>query len=542
MASLKQTPGEFSKDLVPSDAPLPDTGSSDEGNNVTEGTKRKKVSPVRDSNKTQAKSSSTLNGNRSKRLRPNRNSAAERIVMDRLFGGDGSASKFYILIVDDDPTEKFSAQPISMRELLIQQVLNIDPREHRYDDMFKMFKFKKRSSEHYTVEVCFESETHISKVLKLNKIGDFKVKISENLSKNCVKGTFRDFKDDFEGLADDAILEYMGRHGVKNLTEVKRLGKSKTISVSFRGQVLPTEINLQVLQTIKLRKFIPKPPRCFKCQSYDHSTFGCRNNRICYRCGIEFSNEEHIPKDCTLKANCCHCNKEHMAGSRDCEKEKLEMKWQQIMSDKGLSRREVKDQFPDGKVRSFADSLGKPGTDHLPIDSRRDTIASLPQYKQGSSEHLERQNAELQRRVNNLEEALKAKSQVNQSPKPANTAESSKDEPLDETLASKYEKQQKQIDFLLQKQAVSEKKFSDLYVELEKKDKVINDQISVIESLNTVINSQKVKLEALAESTSRDLYDSNTTLVSTNQKLEAERKQLSEQFNKLKDKSFGINV
>ena len=227
-----------------------------------------------------------------------RNSQAEVIVLNKLYGAGECNYNLYCCIEDDkDAEKKFSAQPLRVMDLHIQKLLDIYSDANQRAEGISLNKFKRGNSDSYTIEVKVTSEKHLKKLLELKVICGCKVKVTENYGKNGVKGTIRDFRSEFEGEDKEDILKYFQSRGVKDITEVERLGKSQTICLTFRGQTLPKAVDVGI-KSFPVRKYIPKPRRCFKCQSYDHPRSRCKSEVFkCFNCAKEYSSEEeHSPK------------------------------------------------------------------------------------------------------------------------------------------------------------------------------------------------------------------------------------------------------
>lgn len=85
--------------------------------------------------------------------------------------------------------------------------------------------------------------------------------------------------------------EHISRIDPKNPT---RRIPSKTIKLTFAGQVLPTQIVIEGLR-IRVRPFHEKPMFCDNCLQFGHTLKYCRRKPKCARC-----NEEHLTVECTV--------------------------------------------------------------------------------------------------------------------------------------------------------------------------------------------------------------------------------------------------
>ena len=85
---------------------------------------------------------------------------------------------------------------------------------------FRIHRFKRRyKDKHLTVEVEVHSEEHKDRLLSAKTIGQYNVKSSENVRKNCVTGTLKDFRFDFFDETDGDILKYLQEKGVKKVSK-----------------------------------------------------------------------------------------------------------------------------------------------------------------------------------------------------------------------------------------------------------------------------------------------------------------------------------
>ena len=486
-----------------------------------------------------------------------RHAGAANAALNKLHGLGDRAYDLYCYI-NDDVTDvsagkdlRFSLQPLRIAEALLHNDLGIHS-ETKEQTGIKINKFKKnKDDKFFTVEVKVSNEEQLGKLLSLSTIGTFKVKCSENLNKNCIKGTFRDHKDEFEDETDKDIFEYFKKKGVKDIMKAERLGKSKTITVSFRGQDLPKRIELGV-KHFDLEPFIDKPRRCFRCNSYEHSKFTCRNDYSCYRCGLQYkSTDAHTPKECKEVPKCVHCKLEHMTGNGKCEVEKKEMKWKKLMVEMGITRRDAKIRYPSGEREPFSVVASKSPPFSLPLN-----FASQPVFPESSTDvrptsgdrdvisTLLQQNNEILTRLNRFEALVdRAEKDI-----PADNTEkpvSQDDNGLAELKA--------QIAELSRKQRVTDAKVCRLQNDIAKKDETIRELEETVTTQSRTIFAQKATLEsckvlAAASDAQKELLDSNVKLKCDNDLLRTVNKksdekikrigenneQLQEQVNKLK--------
>ena len=88
--------------------------------------------------------------------------------------------------------------------------------------------------------------------------------------------------------------------------------KTNTFIFTFNTAAALAHINVGYLR-IKVDRYIPNPLRCFKCQTFGHSSRFCRNEAVCHRCG-----GKHTEENCNNAAKCTNCSGPHGASSRVC--------------------------------------------------------------------------------------------------------------------------------------------------------------------------------------------------------------------------------
>ena len=495
----------------------------------------------------------------------------ERETLRRLFGQDVDVVSQFVLIDDDVPalapvgpvsapaepavtgqdstattsTNKtsedsvaenklrFSRLPLRLMEPMLCTVLGVDINSS--GDVFKINRFKKgRKAVHFTVEVEVYSEAHRSKLLSLSSIDAYKVKTSENVRKNCVTGTLKDFRLDFHEETDQFILDYLQEKGVQNLVEVERLGNSNVIKTIFRGQTLPKFIDVKIRKW-NINAFVEKPRRCFKCQGYSHTSYRCnREKNICYNCGVEYDEESHDPKNCKIKAHCANCGGGHRAGSGGCKEEQLEMKLCKIMAEKGISRAEAKRRFPDGNVGLFSDICAQPPLlQHGGSSQSRDAARVLQPMSQQSSflDTIISQNTEILRRLGREENSTGSEAVI--------ATESTEDQGAIQTqlnilmtemqrLSKKQQESEEQIQALSSKLAEKDEIIKNMETELADKCEVIDDlhaQLAAIEP-DIPYRDQLVDVVEANKKLTRD----NSKILEANSNLKEEIKELQKKL------------
>ena len=453
-----------------------------------------------------------------------------------LYGEEQSSYNLYALINDDlgddaQDSERLSKQPLRIIEPMIQEALGIFSEDLTKDVAFKINRFKKGGAKNFTIEIEVYNENHLKKLLEKVQIGEFKVKIVENFNKNCVKGTFKDFRCDFNGETEEDIKSYFHQKGVKEVTDVKRLGKSNVILLHFRGQTRPESLDVGT-RRLKIKAFTPKPPRCFKCQSYSHPRQKCRSkDYVCFNCGEHYDSfEAHTPKTCKATAKCAHCGKEHRTGDTKCKVEELEMKFQKIMLDQGLRRDEAMRRYPKGEVTPFADIVARPTAN---LDFIFPTVPEaappreemvFPQSETITS--ILNQNTEILRRLERIE----------------NSKVESVEQQVNKTDDNELKKTMKEllvrVNSLEEQVKISNQEIIQLKGKVAEKQATIDSQAEKIKKQEENIKklqSQVVAASSICDEPAKDLLKANTNLINKNSELINRNSELLGQIKVLKD-------
>ena len=99
---------------------------------------------------------------------------------------------------------------------------------------------------------------------------------------------------------------------------------------------LPSEVRIGYLN-FKIRPYVPKPLRCFKCNRFGHVANHCKGKERCSKCG-----EQHSWTVCPSTAlNCPNCHGEHAANDRSCPRYKKEEQVLKIKSSRNVSYAEA---------------------------------------------------------------------------------------------------------------------------------------------------------------------------------------------------------
>ena len=112
-------------------------------------------------------------------------------------------------------------------------------------------------------------------------------------------------------------VKYVKRFQYKPVGEMELLD-STTVLLHFQSD-LPSEVRIRYLN-FKIRPYVPKPLRCFKCNRFGHVANHCKGKERCSKCG-----EQHSWTVCPSTAlNCPNCHGKHAANDRSCPRYKQE--------------------------------------------------------------------------------------------------------------------------------------------------------------------------------------------------------------------------
>lgn len=109
-----------------------------------------------------------------------------------------------------------------------------------------------------------------------------------------------------------------GLHCTENIkiTEIWRLGNTKSVVITFKGSVLPPSVYYGYLR-FSVKLFIPSPIRCFNCQKYGHPAKYCyKEVPRCSRCGG--NHDVKLCESIIEVDTCVNCKGNHKTASKEC--------------------------------------------------------------------------------------------------------------------------------------------------------------------------------------------------------------------------------
>lgn len=194
-------------------------------------------------------------------------------------------------------------------------------------------KVKLLKSGQVLVEV--KNDAQGKKLSNLKTIGtDVKVTVKQHAHLNTSKGviTSRDLQSsELVEILDE--LKTQGVIEVRNIMTKRNgiLSKSNSFILTFQGINLPETVKL-CFEVFKVRPYVPKPRRCFKCFSFKHLSNVCNKRDRCFRCGLD----KH-DGNCLAPVKCVNCNGQHFSTAMSCPHYIEQYKIKEIQSIQNIS-------------------------------------------------------------------------------------------------------------------------------------------------------------------------------------------------------------
>ena len=167
------------------------------------------------------------------------------------------------------------------------------------------------------------------------------VTVSPHRSLNTCKGVIRNWE-----LANCDPEEV--KRNIPNIVDIYRIVskrdgkeiKTNTLILTFNLPKIPSSLKICYLN-VPVTEYVPNPMRCYKCQTYGHTSNKCKKSEICARC----SETGHYDKTCNKAFKCINCKENHAAYSKKCPIYKKEYDIQNIRVKKNVSFFEARKQY-----------------------------------------------------------------------------------------------------------------------------------------------------------------------------------------------------
>jgi len=145
---------------------------------------------------------------------------------------------------------------------------------------------------------------------------------------------------------------------------------SKSVFLQFSTADLPAEVKLGYL-LFRVKQFIPKPLRCFKCNRFRHVASHCRGRERCSTCG-----GEHKYSECTADtAKCPNCGGNHSANDKTCPRYQRETEILKLKTKSKLSYANACKEFIKSRDTPAPNMQSKSEFPLLPTSTRRQSNA-----------------------------------------------------------------------------------------------------------------------------------------------------------------------
>ena len=209
------------------------------------------------------------------------------------------------------------------------------------------------------------SDEEAKKLLNLKSFGPgWSLSVQAHKTLNSCKGVI--YCPDLMDNEEENILTEMKDQLV---TEVKRiftrkegvLKPSPLLILTFNTTILPDHIFIGYIR-VGVRRHVPNPMRCLKCQMFGHIQINCKKPSVCGKCG---KSDTHGDTPCDEKASCPNCGDPHPAWSRECPVWIRERRVMEVKVTDGVSYSEARKRLQNfaqkcNPDQSFAAATSKP--------------------------------------------------------------------------------------------------------------------------------------------------------------------------------------
>ncbi|GBN09366.1 hypothetical protein AVEN_156325-1 [Araneus ventricosus] len=148
-------------------------------------------------------------------------------------------------------------------------------------------------------------------LMKLDKVGNIKVKASSDHTLNYSKGVISE--SEFQRDLEEDLLDCLKNQNViavKRIT-IKRHGQifpTKHLILTFNNPTLPKSVKIAYINC-PVKPYIPDPIRCFKCQKFGDTITACRSNKEnCACCSLPDHNSQTCKSTAPKCFNCSASN------------------------------------------------------------------------------------------------------------------------------------------------------------------------------------------------------------------------------------------
>ena len=197
------------------------------------------------------------------------------------------------------------------------------------------------SSTNFVIEVQDRQQSEIME--SLQSINGIAVKIYKHPNYNTSKGILNVYDynmQDFETYKE-FLKEEIGAREIEEATWIKSRNTRATPLIVTFNQIDPPEyVNITGERAYtRVRRYIPSPMRCKRCQEYGHTRKNCGGAEVCGKC----SGIGHDLAKCeNEEVKCHHCKLDHLTGDRRCTYQLYEKEILAISATENVSKNQAR--------------------------------------------------------------------------------------------------------------------------------------------------------------------------------------------------------
>ena len=173
----------------------------------------------------------------------------------------------------------------------------------------------------FTIEAA--SKIKAQNLHQITEVEHFSCTVTFHPRFNYCKGIIYIYECNIEEIDEfrDYLREKYNVMEIQPATFIKKT-KTKAFVVTFiEDESLHSLYITRERQATKVYSFGKRSILCNNCQAYGHTRKWCNRNIVCRKCGTV----GHGMDNCNAsESHCYHCEGEHMAGSRECDKQKTD--------------------------------------------------------------------------------------------------------------------------------------------------------------------------------------------------------------------------
>ena len=169
------------------------------------------------------------------------------------------------------------------------------------------------------------SANQAGKCLQITALAGNSCQIRPHPQFNTSRGLIRLRQYDLDNMEEfrENLLDQYDVEKVEKANFIKSRNNETAYIITFNSEVLPYSVYVPgEMSDSVVQPFGARPMICKKCKEYGHTAKHCKKSE--YRCG-RCAEIGHQDEECTTTAvKCHHCADNHVAGHKDCPKQKLE--------------------------------------------------------------------------------------------------------------------------------------------------------------------------------------------------------------------------